>query len=161
MRKFIQQKLKDQKGLTLIELLAVIVILAIIAAIAVPAISGIIQNSRVGAIKADAINIINAASLYNSDSPEIAQPSVTLAELKANGFIDDAGSFEDQTVEVFLEDLSITGKGILNAKIQVDFVRATKAEISEYANGRRTILTVTAGTDPVTPLRSIIASIAN
>jgi len=64
MREFIQQKLKDQKGLTLIELLAVIVILAIIAAIAVPAIGNIIQNSRVDGAKADALNVLNAAQLY-------------------------------------------------------------------------------------------------
>ncbi len=38
MRKKIQALLKNQKGLTLVELLAVIVILGIIAAIAVPSI---------------------------------------------------------------------------------------------------------------------------
>ncbi|HEY0828860.1 MAG TPA: type II secretion system protein [Bacilli bacterium] len=47
----IMKKLKNQMGLTLIELLAVVVILGVIAAIAVPAIGGTIQNSKV---KADA-----------------------------------------------------------------------------------------------------------
>ncbi|RIV13331.1 prepilin-type N-terminal cleavage/methylation domain-containing protein, partial [Priestia flexa] len=46
MKKF----LKNEKGLTLIELLAVIVILGIIAAIAIPSIGGIIQKSREDAV---------------------------------------------------------------------------------------------------------------
>ncbi len=40
MKKFLQKRLKNEKGLTLVELLAVIVILGIIAAIAVPSIGG-------------------------------------------------------------------------------------------------------------------------
>ena len=55
--------LKNEKGLTLIELLAVIVILAIVAAIAVPAIGNIIDNSRDKAILADASNILAGAKL--------------------------------------------------------------------------------------------------
>ncbi|MEK5339938.1 prepilin-type N-terminal cleavage/methylation domain-containing protein [Weizmannia sp. FSL W8-1119] len=60
--------LKNQKGLTLIELLAVIVILGIIAAIAIPAIGNVIKNSRFNAIKSDAIQVISAAKLYVSDN---------------------------------------------------------------------------------------------
>lgn len=50
--------LKNKKGFTLVELLAVIVILAIILAIAVPGISGIINNSRRSAFEADVKMII-------------------------------------------------------------------------------------------------------
>ncbi|WP_449537137.1 prepilin-type N-terminal cleavage/methylation domain-containing protein [Ferdinandcohnia sp. Marseille-Q9671] len=56
--------LKNQKGLTLIELLAVIVILGIIAAIAIPAIGNVINNSRDKAAFAEAQQIIDAAKLY-------------------------------------------------------------------------------------------------
>ena len=55
--------LKNQKGLTLVELLAVIVILGIIAAIAVPAIANIIDNSRKDAHVANAESMYDAARL--------------------------------------------------------------------------------------------------
>ena len=60
----IKNRLKDQRGLTLIELLAVIVILGIIAAIAVPSIMNVIDNSKEDAVRADAIQVLNAANLY-------------------------------------------------------------------------------------------------
>lgn len=62
MKKLLKNRL-NQKGLTLIELLAVIVILAIIAAIAVPAIGGIINRSEDKALMADASNILSGAKL--------------------------------------------------------------------------------------------------
>ena len=55
MKKFLQKRLKNEKGLTLVELLAVVVILGIIAAIAVPSIGNIIENSKYNAVKADAL----------------------------------------------------------------------------------------------------------
>lgn len=58
-----KKRIKNEKGLTLIELLAVIVILAIIAAIAIPAIGNIIQNSRDKAILSEALNIISGGKL--------------------------------------------------------------------------------------------------
>jgi len=147
MRKFIQNKLKDQKGLTLIELLAVIVILAIIAAIAIPAIAGIIENSRVGAIKSDGINVINAADLYVTgggvgttvsaiaDGDTTDKDSVTVGELKAANYIDDAGSLPDATT-VHLERKSVSGTGTLNTTLSIDFVDATKADISKVPNSQ-------------------------
>lgn len=71
MKRFLQ----NQKGLTLVELLAVIVILGIVAAIAVPTVGSIIQKSRVNAVKADAIQVINAAKLYVA---EYGVPATTL-----------------------------------------------------------------------------------
>jgi type IV pilus assembly protein PilA len=50
--------LKNKKGFTLVELLAVIVILAIILAIAVPGISGIITNAKKGSFESDVKMII-------------------------------------------------------------------------------------------------------
>lgn len=59
----IKKRIKNEKGLTLIELLAVIVILAIIAAIAIPAIGNIINKSRDKAEISDALNVIAGAKL--------------------------------------------------------------------------------------------------
>lgn len=81
MIKTLRKQLKNEKGLTLIELLAVIVILAIIAAIAIPAIGNIIANSKYNAVKSDAINVINAAQLYYLDNPDEEDP-VTVYELQ-------------------------------------------------------------------------------
>ena len=84
--------MKNEKGLTLIELLAVIVILAIISAIAVPAIGNIIENTRYNAAKADAVNVLNAANLYFTDEPD--ETSVTLEKLKSEKYLDHAGKLE-------------------------------------------------------------------
>ena len=64
MKKFLQKRLKNEKGLTLVELLAVIVILGIIAAIAIPSIGNIINNSKVNALIADGQNVLAAANMY-------------------------------------------------------------------------------------------------
>ncbi|MGG3560469.1 prepilin-type N-terminal cleavage/methylation domain-containing protein [Neobacillus rhizosphaerae] len=63
----LKNKLKDQRGLTLIELLAVIVILGIIAAIAIPTISGVIDRSKDDAKVAEALQILDAARLAHTD----------------------------------------------------------------------------------------------
>jgi len=62
MRKHVKL-LKKEKGMTLIELLAVIIIIAIILAIAIPIIANVIGNSRERANVSEALNIISAAKL--------------------------------------------------------------------------------------------------
>lgn len=98
MKKFLQKKLKEQKGMTLIELLAVIVIIAIIAAIAIPAIGNIIENSRYSAVKSDASNVLSAANIYFTENPDDADGKATLTELKA-GYLESAGKFDEVTTE--------------------------------------------------------------
>ncbi|MEC1179244.1 prepilin-type N-terminal cleavage/methylation domain-containing protein [Metasolibacillus meyeri] len=93
MFKMMKKRIKNEKGLTLIELLAVIVILAIVAAIAVPAIGNIIDNSRYKAVKSDAINVINAANIYFTDNPNA--DTVTVEQLKSSGFLDNEGKIAE------------------------------------------------------------------
>lgn len=64
MRNRMKKLFKNEKGFTLVELLAVIVILGIIVAIAIPAISGIIDRAQDGADDAEVTLIIDAARLY-------------------------------------------------------------------------------------------------
>jgi len=61
------KQLKNERGLTLVELLAVIVILAIIAAIAAVAIGNVINNSKDKAILSDAVTIIDGAKIAVMD----------------------------------------------------------------------------------------------
>jgi type IV pilus assembly protein PilA len=66
LNKLLKKHLKNEKGLTLIELLVVIVILGIIAAIAVVSIGGIIGDTEEKATVTEAVQIINAAKLAHS-----------------------------------------------------------------------------------------------
>lgn len=93
MKKFLQKRLKNEKGLTLVELLAVIVILGIIAAIAVPSIGNIIENSRYNAAKADAINVLNAANMYFLENPDATTVEVGPGEgtLVGDGYLESQG----------------------------------------------------------------------
>ncbi|MFT9599055.1 type IV pilin protein [Mesobacillus sp.] len=68
MFKAIKKKMKDQRGLTLVELLAVVVILGIVSAIAVPSIGGIINKTKDDAKVAEALQIINAAKLSHASN---------------------------------------------------------------------------------------------
>jgi type IV pilus assembly protein PilA len=85
--------MKDQRGLTLIELLAVIVILAIIAAIAIPSIMGLIDNSKKDAHVANAQQMINSAKLAITTDKSL-QPLdgdtmiINLEYLEENGYLE-------------------------------------------------------------------------
>ncbi|WP_269919792.1 type II secretion system protein [Caldifermentibacillus hisashii] len=59
--------LKNQKGMTLVELLAVLVILGIIAAIAIPMIGNTIKDSKEKAILADAQTILSGAKIAQAN----------------------------------------------------------------------------------------------
>ena len=58
---------KNNKGFTLVELLAVIVVLAIVMGLAAVAITGVLENTRKAAMVSDAKSFLNGAhSLVNS-----------------------------------------------------------------------------------------------
>lgn len=141
MKKFLQKKLKDQKGMTLIELLAVIVIIAIIAAIAIPAIGNIIENSRNGAVKSDYQNALAAANIYFTENPEQATVTVeTLAGSVAGAttsYLEDKGSLQDAvTIVKATGGNKIHGSAVANNKTYTipDTGALTNAQITSIKN---------------------------
>lgn len=76
--------LKNKKGVTLVELLAVVVILGIIAAIAVPTIGGLINRQKERAAEATYDAIVEASKLYAQD----VTGRFTLNDLEGDDFID-------------------------------------------------------------------------
>lgn len=93
MIKKVKGLLKNSKGFTLVELLAVIVILGIIAGIAVPSIGGIIDNSKKDAHIANGLQVISSARLLLA-SDSSYQPSegnftyITIDDLVENGYLE-------------------------------------------------------------------------
>lgn len=96
----------NEKGLTLIELLAVIVILGIIAAIAIPSIGGLIDNSKKDAHVANAQQMINAAKIAVTADKDLIPANgkytvLPLAYLENKGYLEtvkdpdgDAGTYK-------------------------------------------------------------------
>lgn len=131
MKKFMQKRLKNEKGMTLIELLAVIVILAIIAAIAIPAIGNIIENSRVGAIKSDAQNVLSSANLYFTEN---TGNEVKISELIAKDYLDNAGSLD-------VTDTSVVNKGTTGLPNTISTVGDNKGVKLTFKNASSKMIT--------------------
>lgn len=88
---------KNEKGLTLIELLAVLVIVGIIAAIAIPAIGGTISNAKTKADTASEKMVEEAAMRYLIDHDGVV-PSpggLTIPVLVNDGYLNSIPSFND------------------------------------------------------------------
>lgn len=88
MTALIQRLRKEEKGLTLIELLAVIVIIGVIAAIAIPLIGGLIKDTKENARTSTANQLVEAAKLYSiAKNNGDVSGTVTLSDLEAGEYI--------------------------------------------------------------------------
>jgi type IV pilus assembly protein PilA len=81
--------MKNQKGFTLLEVLAVVVILGIIASIIVPNIATVIENNKKDSYVATARNMIEQTrfSILINDTSVSADSDYTLQELVTAGYI--------------------------------------------------------------------------
>ena len=110
---FDTQLIRNQKGITLVVLLAVLVILGIIAAIAVPMLSNVIQDSKDKATVNDALTIINAAKLaYTNESKLFMDNSINVNDLIREGYVDVEG-FDGVTVKNESNEWFITSNLIM------------------------------------------------
>ena len=114
------KQLKDERGLTLVELLVVVVILGIIAAIAVVAIGGIIENSKKDAMVADAKQMVSAAKLYVA-SNEVGNGAIIR-------FVGDVG-----TSELDAKNMIDTMKDPFGSNYNNGVVYVTKGSDNKYA----------------------------
>lgn len=132
----VKNRLKDQKGLTLIELLAVLVILGIVAAIAVPSILNIMDNSKEKAIKADAKLILNSAKLYVADNGIPDDKTISKSELETE-YIADVLSFKEEYEITVTDngDVEFSDKATVNIGeqdgVKVDFKTLGLSEIDD------------------------------
>jgi type IV pilus assembly protein PilA len=83
----INQKKKDKRGFTLVELMAVLAVLAIIAAIAVPRFTGTINAAKVKADESSALIIARAAEQKWLDDGEKNKKEYTSTELHEDGYL--------------------------------------------------------------------------
>ncbi|MCD5323734.1 MULTISPECIES: prepilin-type N-terminal cleavage/methylation domain-containing protein [Pontibacillus] len=91
LKKFRQLMNKDEKGFTLVELLAVIVILGIIAAIAIPSIANVVENSKKDAVIRTAEQAVEAYRLM--ETSEGVDTEKTLEELATAGYLENREGF--------------------------------------------------------------------
>lgn len=154
MKKLLKKRL-NQKGLTLIELLAVIVILAIVAAIAVPAIGNVISNSRVGAIKGDAQTAMAAANIYFTDNGSANGATVTVAQLVTADLLDSPASLTSGTITKGASGNTFTGAGTTGG-ITVTFTDAGANAFTAHANNTNATAVVAGSAPPITATTIVV-----
>ncbi|RVT65067.1 prepilin-type N-terminal cleavage/methylation domain-containing protein [Niallia taxi] len=141
MGQLLKKHIKNEKGLTLIELLAVIVILGIIAAIAIPSIANIIEKSRFDAIKADAVQILNGAQTYvSSNDIETGSTDNELSPADLADYVENVTTFTGESAyKVIVTDagLEFSGTG-KKGNVTVTFTDATLTGINSAKKDGKT-----------------------
>ncbi|MFC5733687.1 type II secretion system protein [Cytobacillus gottheilii] len=129
----------NEKGLTLIELLAVIVILGIVAAIAVMSITNVIQKARDQAFVGNAIALKEAADFYirhELTSGGTLQASVSYKALEEQQFID---AFKDPHSGDLLEPSDDTYVVITGESATAVCLKGTEKNLCTYNGAENAI----------------------
>ncbi|MGG5343414.1 pilus assembly FimT family protein [Enterococcus sp. AZ192] len=117
--------MKDERGLSLVELLAVVVIMAIIAGIGAVAISNVIQKNREDAGISNVQSLMSSANLYQmsetgADAIGKKTPAVTAADLETKNYITQIGFLKAGTAVTF----HTTSKGNILITVAADTLTA-------------------------------------
>jgi type IV pilus assembly protein PilA len=149
MFKSIKKRLKDQRGLTLVELLAVIVILGIIAGIAVPNIGGIIDNSKKDAHVANAQQMVNAGRLAVASNKSLQTGTyyLSLAYLEGQNFLE---TVEDPDSGTYVKGDNLAISTGFNGAAATSYIKVENGKVVmvKLVNGTRGIQT-TSGTTKI------------
>ncbi|WP_164821702.1 prepilin-type N-terminal cleavage/methylation domain-containing protein [Paenibacillus koleovorans] len=127
----LREAFKNEKGLTLIELLAVIVIIAIIAAIAIPSIGSILEKTRVNAHRSNAHMLIDASRLLvSSENITITGTGaiyLTMQELHDKGYLEVLTKDPSNKPETYALGAANTGTTpVATAPTAGSFVKVTR-----------------------------------
>lgn len=141
--------MKDERGLSLVELLAVVVIMAIIAGIGAVAITGVIQKNREDAAISSLQSVVAAANLYQASNGEDTSKAiggttpVTGKTLIEDGFITQIGGLNGSAkAEKIVFNLDSGSKlvttvdaetFIAGKKVNVELKDKTEKDISELS----------------------------
>jgi len=123
---------RNQKGLTLIELLAVLIILGIILAIAVPSVMGVINRSK---LQADigSLNLIKDAGLRYALANDLTAKSttVTVQQLVEDGFLNAVPQSQSKKVAQFGSVVITLSGNTYTVKVYVEDTGTPNTEITE------------------------------